>query len=426
MIGLRTMRWLDHTLGSALCFGLARMGIGRRQEGAGGKAASPVLFIGLAEMGSTILADPAMRQARDTHGASLHFAIFHQNRSSLDLTGTIRPENTFHLRTHSLLTLAVDTLRFMSWSRRRGIATAIDIDPCSNFSAILALLSGASIRAGFRHASGQQAGRAMLFNRGALYRQELHLTQNLIALTDAALGTEPGKHPAPIGALPAAIQRKIPPAERQKIHTRLRFLAPDFDPARHRILLVNPNVGDLLPQRRWPRQNYARLVTGMLARHLDLFVFLLGSLADAESVAALEMDVGDRRCRAIAGAFALAELPALFASSALLVSSDSGPAHFAAVTSLPVVVLFGPETPLRYRPLGNATSLVAGLECSPCIGPDNRRQTDCRDNRCMRAIGVETVMMEIERRLGEAGLPGRAYEAADEKGSASPPETATG
>lgn len=401
MIRLQTMRWLDDVLGAAVCFVLARLG-GGGHGGHGGHGGDDergrALFVGLAEMGNVVLADPAMRRARDTHGVEPYFVIFEQNRESLALTGTVRAGNVFCLRTTSLPTLAADIVGFMVWARRQRIAVAIDIDPCSNFSAILTRLSGAARRAGFHDAA--MTSRARLYNRGVTYRPDRHQAQNLVALADAALGTAADTmHAAP---LPRIARRHVSAAERQAMQARLRLLSADFDPARHRLLLVNTSLGDLLPQRRWPRENYARLIDVLLERREDLFVLLLGTAADVTAAAALETEIGNRRCRAVAGAFALAELPVLFACSDLLLSSDSGPAHFAAVTALPMVVLFGPETPIRYRPLGNATALTADIACSPCINPETRRRTDCTDNRCMRALGVTTVMTAVERRLDEA------------------------
>lgn len=394
---LQTMRWLDDMLGGAVCLALARLGGGRRRRD---EDARRTLFVGLAEMGNVVLADPAMRRARDIHGVEPCFVIFEQNRESLALTGTVRAENVFCLRTASLPALAADTVRFMIWARRQRFAVAIDTDPCSNFSAILTRVAGAARRAGFHHAALPMSSRARLYNRSIAYRPDRHQAQNLVALTDAALGTVPGA--AQAAPLPRVARREISMVERQTMQARLRLLAADFDPVRQRLLLVNANLGDLLPQRRWPRENYAQLIDALLERREDVFVLLLGTAADGAAAAALETEIGNRRCRAVAGAFALAELPALFACSDLLLSSDSGPAHFAAVTALPVVVLFGPETPTRYRPLGNATALTAGIECSPCINPETRRRTDCADNRCMRALGVATVMAAVERRLDEA------------------------
>ena len=94
----------------------------------------------------------------------------------------------------------------------------------------------------------------------------------------------------------------------------------------------------------------------------------------------------------MAGETSLLDAMALIAGARGLVSNDSGPAHFAAVTPLPVVTLFGPETPTLFRPLGNAVVLTANLPCSPCVSANNQRRTDCRDNLCMQAIAVETVL----------------------------------
>lgn len=402
MIKTATMRRLDHVVGGALCFALARLLPGRPVRHIDQPAIRPVLFIGLAEMGSVILTEPALLRARDLHHAPPHFLIFRQNRDSLALTGTVQPAHTFTLRTDSLLALGIDTIRFMRWSRRRGIAVAIDTDPCSHFSAILARLSGAAIRAGFRHDSACQDNRAALFTDAASYHPDLHLAQNLIALTDAALGPAADKAAPAISALPVIARRPIAGTTRLAVGARLRALAPAYKPETHRILLVNPNVGDLLPQRRWPQAHYATLIREILDEHADVFVFLIGTKADAAVVTALAADLGEPRCVAIAGAFALTELPALFACSTLLLTSDSGPAHFASVTSMPVVVLFGPETPARYRPLGDATTLVAGLGCSPCISLASRRQTGCRDNQCMRALSVAAVKTQVVRRLNAA------------------------
>jgi ADP-heptose:LPS heptosyltransferase len=108
------------------------------------------------------------------------------------------------------------------------------------------------------------------------------------------------------------------------------------------------------------------------------------------------------RCASLAGAVAVDQLPALFARSCLLVSNDSGPAHVASLTQTPTLVLFGPETPLLYLPLGQARALYEALPCSPCIRPANQRRSSCRDNRCMHAIRVEDVLNEIDAMLDGA------------------------
>src|SRR6266480_4908094 len=84
--------------------------------------------------------------------------------------------------------------------------------------------------------------------------------------------------------------------------------------------------------------------------------------------------------------------------NAILVTNDSGPAHFASMTPIRVVTLFGPETPALFAARSpNATALWAGIACSPCVNAYNNRQSVCRNNICMQAITVDDVFKKVTR-----------------------------
>ena len=90
----------------------------------------------------------------------------------------------------------------------------------------------------------------------------------------------------------------------------------------------------------------------------------------------------------------------LYSLADILVTNDSGPGHFASMTDIDTVVLFGPETPALYGPLGkNSHVLWAGLTCSPCINPFNHRISPCNDNVCMQSISVSQVFTEVQQLL---------------------------
>ena len=102
----------------------------------------------------------------------------------------------------------------------------------------------------------------------------------------------------------------------------------------------------------------------------------------------------------IAGALSLRGLITLMTLCRALLSSDSGPAHFAALTKLPSVVLFGPETPSLYSPLcNNSTIIYLGLACSPCFSPMNYRLSPCKNNRCMLEISPQQVHDALSQTL---------------------------
>ena len=87
----------------------------------------------------------------------------------------------------------------------------------------------------------------------------------------------------------------------------------------------------------------------------------------------------------------------------MLVTNDSGPAHFAALTRIHVVVFFGPEIPERYRPLTTSSDVVhTGYSCSPCIGPFNQRLSPCNDNLCLKSINVREIAALVRSRLEAA------------------------
>ena len=103
------------------------------------------------------------------------------------------------------------------------------------------------------------------------------------------------------------------------------------------------------------------------------------------------------------------ELLHLFDLSHVLVTNDSGPAHFAALTRIHVVVFFGPEIPERYRPLATSSDVVhTGYSCSPCIGPHNQRLSPCNDNLCLKSISVQEVS-----RAGASAARGGASSVSD-------------
>jgi ADP-heptose:LPS heptosyltransferase len=110
--------------------------------------------------------------------------------------------------------------------------------------------------------------------------------------------------------------------------------------------------------------------------------------------------LGSRRALDLTGQTTLTELLHLFDLAHVLVTNDSGPAHFAALTRIRQVVLFGPEIPERYRPLStNADVIHTGYSCSPCIGPHNQRRSPCNDNVCVKSISVEQIAALVRSHL---------------------------
>jgi ADP-heptose:LPS heptosyltransferase len=169
------------------------------------------------------------------------------------------------------------------------------------------------------------------------------------------------------------------------------------------LLLVNPNSSDLLPLRRWPEEHFVELCRLLAAKRPDAWVVLTGAPHEAPLAdrirAACAKDGGGARVASIVGKTSLRQLLALFTIAEVLVSADSGPPHFAALTGIRGVTLFGPETPDLYGPVNRRNvAVTAGLACSPCIHAWNRRVSACTDNQCMKRIGPGEVADAALRR----------------------------
>jgi len=103
----------------------------------------------------------------------------------------------------------------------------------------------------------------------------------------------------------------------------------------------------------------------------------------------------------------LDELRGLVARAQLFLGGDSGPAHVAATTATPMVVLFGPTTPEVWGPWrspGAATALVdaGSLPCRPC----DQRVCEPGDFRCLRGIDAATVAAAARRVMAPGGQTG--------------------
>jgi ADP-heptose:LPS heptosyltransferase len=352
------------------------------------------LFVELSEMGSTILAQPAMRKARER--TELFFVIFARNAGSLDLTGEFPAANVFTIRDTDLFHLAFDTLAFLAWTRRNDIDTVVDLELFSRFTALLTGLSGADRRVGFHRFHNEGLYRGEMLTHRVAYNPHIHVAKNFIALVNALFAAAPEVPYSKtiIGDDELTVALPQPDAAaRDAMLARIRSDTA-FDPARQRLVLINPNASELLPHRRWMADRYADLIRRVLASHADVLIAVTGAPGERAEAEALAAASGER-CISLAGKTKLAELPALYSQAALMVSNDSGPAHFAAATGLPTIVLFGPETPKLYQPLGASRAIYAGLACSPCVSAHNHRKTACTNNVCMQAIGVEQVYAEV-------------------------------
>ncbi len=394
------MRKIDFYAGIPLAFITTRLDKVAKLFRSAHSRPKKILFLELSEMGSTILADPAMRKARDLFAAELYFVIFAKNRPSLRLLNTIPAENIFTIREENLFSIAADVLRFRRWCRRKEIDTVVDLELFSRFSALLSWLSGATIRSGFFAFHSEGLYRGDLLTHKVAYNPYLHIAKNFIALVNALAATKPELPYSKTLISDDEIRLTTITFNSEEKAAMLARIAREFPvfaaQSKGGLVIINPNSSELLPQRRWAPENFVTLARMILAEAPDTQILVTGGPSEREGSQQLVNQVGSSSCHNFTGCLRLEELPLLYSVADLMVTNDSGPGHFAAVTKMPTVVLFGPETPALYGSLGNFLPVFAGLACSPCVSATNHRKTPCRDNVCLQAITPEMVFAKVK------------------------------
>ncbi|HZB87659.1 MAG TPA: glycosyltransferase family 9 protein [Terracidiphilus sp.] len=410
---LRTMRAVDYWIGVPLCF-LGTLLMRLLGTPKGPDKPRRVLFIELSEMGSTIIANPALEKAKSALGAEIFFLIFERNADSIRLMPTVPEANIVTIRETSLGALAADSLRFLRWVRKAKIDTVIDLELFSRYSGLLTGLSGARRRVGFHkfHAEGLYRGE-MLTHR-VNYNGHIQMAKNFVCMVNALLAPHPEVPYSKTFVSDEEIRVPIQPVseqQREQMRGLVRQVYPEYRPGYHRIVLINPNSSELLPQRRWERDNFCALAKMVAEEFEDALVLITGSPAEREEALRMQEKVNHPRFKSFAGMHKLMAIKALYGISAVLVTNDSGPAHFSAITPIRSIVLFGPETPRLYGSLGNTEAIWAALACSPCVTAANQKNSACNDAVCMRLITPERVMRSIRAVLDGTDAAPRYLEA---------------
>jgi ADP-heptose:LPS heptosyltransferase len=396
------MRRIDYWLGIPICFALTVI---RRiastlwpHRSAEVPTPENVLFIELAEMGTTVLACPAIHRLRLSYpDCRIFFLLFKHIDESVKVLNLIPDEHVMTIDVSSAWTIARDTLRFMHAARRQRIDTVVNLEMFARFSTILTYLSGARTRVGFHAFTQEGLYTGDLFTHKVIYNPHMHTWQSLVTLVKV-LGVSPaelplGKFPAP-GPDECVVPRiESDPASRQRMQDLLAREGPGVHGKR--LIAVNPNASKLISIRKWPLDRYAELVARLLDDPRNACV-ITGLPSDSEDARFILNRVKSDRLVDLTGKTSLRELIDLYNLADLLVTNDSGPAHFAALTGIDVVVFFGPETPQLYKPLTDrCTVMYADYACSPCVSAFNQRRSVCTNNRCLTHLSVETVHATI-------------------------------
>ena len=359
-----------------------------------------ILIILLSEMGSLVLAHPMfMRLKQKYPEASLHIMMFRKNREVLDLLGVIPEENVLTINDGVLTEFAADSLNNIRKMRSLKFDVVIDCELFSRVSSIFSYLSGAPIRVGFHPHTQEGLYRGSFINRPVLYNPYRHLSSQFLTMVSAI-----DSRTVPTSKEVSEIEVKNPPMldfpgdELQRTTSQLHADFPSIE--EKKLVLVYPG-GGILPIRAWPLENYLQLCKNLLDDGYAIGV--IGLKDDKVLAQSVVEHCQSEYCVNLAGyTKSVRHLLAIFHRASLLVTNDGGPGQFAALTPVPSLIFFGPETPQLYSSLSNnAYYFYSSLSCSPCLTAYNHRSSPCDgDNQCLKQIKPEHVLAKAREVLG--------------------------
>lgn len=399
-MGVDALRLLDRIVGIPLCW---LVSVIRRL----GRALLPVkplpaprrvLIIKLSEMGSTVLAYPALEELkRRIPGVELFFLVFKNNAAIVEALGVVPAANIITVDYGSLDRLLIGGFRAVKRLFIERIDTTIDMDFFSRLTALVGMLVCRGNRIGFHRYNDEGLYRGNLLTHRVLYSPHIHTSAAFMALVKS-LSESPGDEPHYRGPIdPSDLTLALYTPDRSDAASVWNKLAAAGlrQNSNATIILINPNSSDIFPLRKWPLDYFAELCQRLLSELPHCWLVITGVASEGKDAQFIRNRVQSPRCVDFTGQTSFRELLALYGIASLMITNDSGPAHFAALLSLPTIVLFGPETPRLYSPMGDRHKAVyADFACSPCVSVYNSKKSPCSDNRCLQAIRPERVLQE--------------------------------
>jgi len=158
-------------------------------------------------------------------------------------------------------------------------------------------------------------------------------------------------------------------------------------------VMVHPGSG--WPLKNWPVTRWGRLAASLGERYGVPIV--TGTAEEAELVQAV-VDASGGGAAGVAGELSIGGLAALSRRAQVVVATDSGPLHLAALAGSPVVGIYGPASPTVFGPWcppQRFRAVWANLPCSPCgtlVDPPCRASVQ---PACVDAVSIEQVLAAV-------------------------------
>lgn len=331
-----------------------------------------ILVIKLSAMGDSILLIPALRALRQKYkDASISVLCTKINSAIFENCGYANKVIICDIKK------AVSSpLSLFSMFQGGKYDIALDFDQWLRFSPLLAVLSGAGTRIGFK-TDGQY--RHYGYSSFTPHSREKHEIECFLELLSH------------LGINNPSSELEFNLTESSVINAKEVFTMISLDEARPFVVL-HPETPQHGAQRHWPVEKYI-LLGKKLVDDYHFNVLLTGTKNEIDSNIKIAAAIGG--AAKVFPPSDIMTVAATLAKAKVIVCGNTGIMHLACALHRPVVALHGPTNPVKWGPRGDKCRAVkSNMNCSPCLYLGF--EYACGKNTCMAGITVEEVLKNVK------------------------------
>lgn len=324
-------------------------------------------------IGDVAMATPALRALRRRFEGSAHFIGVMRPYVSEVLSGTHWLDETLLYQPRTDIA-ELGSRHLVRRLRSRRVDWAILLTN-SLRTGVLAWLSGARRRVGF-----------VRFGRGPLLTDRLYHRRDGRRYVPSPVLDDYLRLAYHVGCPPESprLELATTPADEWLADAAWRRLGMNRD---SRVVAFNSG-GAFGAAKSWPAEYFSALARRVVVEH-DCHVLLLCGPGEREAAEQISRSADHPRVVSLAGEpLSIGLSKACVRRSRLLVTTDSGPRHFAAAFDVPVITIFGPtHIAWSENHFDRAVHLQHEVPCGPC----QQRTCPLGHHRCMTELTVDRV-----------------------------------
>jgi len=254
-------------------------------------------------------------------------------------------------------------------------------------SATLAFMAGIPERIGFN-----TEGRGFLLTKRVPYQEKRHEIDCFLDVLAAA--------DIDVNRRDCRLEAWSNPGENHKMLEIFRGyqhspLTKNIPPRKQRHICLHLTSSN--PSKEWPLKEAAKVAEWILT-HEDYHIHCFGASSDKlvyETLKAHMFNHLKPRIYNHCGKFTITESQAFLKNMNLIVGVDSGALHMAAAVNVPILALFGPQSPIKWAPTGAEVISSLGTGCIAC-----QKSYPCEQHtHFLQSLRAETVIETINRML---------------------------